>query len=39
VLVEVTVDSWNATWDFTLNKHSEASATPVATFASEVVGS
>jgi uncharacterized repeat protein (TIGR01451 family) len=39
VLVEVTIDSWDATWDFTLNKRSEASSDPVATFASAVVAS
>ena len=36
VLVEVTVESWNALWDHTLNSHSRASATPKVTFASAV---
>jgi hypothetical protein len=39
VLVEVTIDSWDATWDYALNKRSGASASPVATFSSEVVDS
>jgi hypothetical protein len=36
VLVEVTVESWNALWDHTLNSHSRASTTPKVTFASAV---
>ena len=38
VLVEVTVDSWDAEWTHTLTTHSNASATPMLTFASSVVG-
>jgi hypothetical protein len=37
VLLEATVHSWNATWDYTLNRESGASDSPVATFASSVV--
>jgi Domain of unknown function DUF11 len=38
VLVEVTVDSWIASFDHTLVSHSRASDTPMVTFASTVLG-